>query len=279
MYEGAKLRRSNERLNRLHFFSAVDMELIPTENEDEVDLKVKVKETNTGAIMKKLIVCALLAAVLAAVPAFAKKAYVNGIDPDYPPFAYMDEKTGKPAGFDVDSMNWIAKTMGFEVVHKPMAWDGIIPALLAKQIDMVDSGMSITPERAKVVQFSNPYWTVSRVFVVPADSKLTPADILSKKIQLGVQRGTSEANDIKKEQEEKKYPFELRFYESSPLAVEDLLNGRIQAALMDELPANNAIENGRAVKKAGTHGEPDNFGVAMEARPTRIRSTEMPYAQ
>ncbi|MBQ9452682.1 MAG: outer membrane protein assembly factor BamA [Desulfovibrio sp.] len=51
MYEGAKLRRSNERLNRLRYFSAVDMELIPTEKEDEVDLKVKVKEGNTGAIM------------------------------------------------------------------------------------------------------------------------------------------------------------------------------------------------------------------------------------
>ncbi|GAB1254437.1 outer membrane protein assembly factor BamA [Desulfovibrio falkowii] len=51
MYEGAKLRRSNERLNRLRYFSVVDMELIPTGQEDEVDLKVKVKETNTGAIM------------------------------------------------------------------------------------------------------------------------------------------------------------------------------------------------------------------------------------
>lgn len=51
MYEGAKLRRSSERLNRLRYFSAVDTELIPTGNEDEVDLKVKVKETNTGAIM------------------------------------------------------------------------------------------------------------------------------------------------------------------------------------------------------------------------------------
>lgn len=51
MYEGAKLRRSSERLKRLHFFSAQDMELIPTENEDEVDLKVKVKEANTGAVM------------------------------------------------------------------------------------------------------------------------------------------------------------------------------------------------------------------------------------
>lgn len=51
MYEGAKLRRSSERLNRLRYFSSVDMELVPTDREDEVDLKVKVKEANTGALM------------------------------------------------------------------------------------------------------------------------------------------------------------------------------------------------------------------------------------
>lgn len=51
MFEGAKLRRSSERLNRLRYFSSVDMELIPTDREDEVDLKVKVKEANTGALM------------------------------------------------------------------------------------------------------------------------------------------------------------------------------------------------------------------------------------
>lgn len=51
MYEGSKLQRSSERLNRLRYFSAIDMELIPTEREDEVDLKVKVKEANTGALM------------------------------------------------------------------------------------------------------------------------------------------------------------------------------------------------------------------------------------
>lgn len=51
LFEGAKMRRSSERLNRLRYFSAVDMELVPTENEDEVDLKVKVKEDNTGALM------------------------------------------------------------------------------------------------------------------------------------------------------------------------------------------------------------------------------------
>ena len=51
MYDGAKLRRSTERLNRLRYFTAVDTELIPTDKEDEVDLKVKVKEGNTGALM------------------------------------------------------------------------------------------------------------------------------------------------------------------------------------------------------------------------------------
>ena len=217
--------------------------------------------------MKKFFVCALLASLLAVVPAFAQKSYVNGIDPNYPPFAYVDEKTGQPAGFDVDS-----KTTGFEITHKPMAWDGIIPALVAKQIDMVGSGMSITPERSKVVQFSDPYWTVSRVFLVSADSKLTADDILGQKIKLGVQRGTSEANAIKQEQQEKGYPFELRFYESAPLAVEDLLNGRIQAALMDELPADDAIAKGRALKKVGTHGKPDGFGWALRKDDKELRA-------
>lgn len=223
--------------------------------------------------MKKLLLY-FIAFILLGAPVWSKaaeKTWINGIDPNYPPFAYVDNKTGKPAGFDVDSLNWIAKTMGFKIEHKPMAWDGIIPALNAKQIDMIGSGMSITPQRAEVVQFSDPYWKVNRVFIIPADSTLTVEEILNKPITVGVQRGTSEANAIKEEKQAKAYPFELSFYESAPLAVEDLLNGRIQAALMDELPADDAIAKGRAVKKAGTHGIPDDFGVAMRKDEKELR--------
>ncbi len=51
MYQGAKMVRSTQRLKRLGYFSAVDTELVPTENPEEVDLKVKVKEGNTGSVM------------------------------------------------------------------------------------------------------------------------------------------------------------------------------------------------------------------------------------
>ena len=135
---------------------------------------------------------ALLLSVTLAAPAMAAgKHLVNGIDANYPPFAYVDE-TGKPAGFDVDSMNWIAKKMGFTVEHKPMDWDGIIPALLAKKIDMVCSGMSISPERKAQAAFSDPYWTIRKIFITKKGSKLTEDQIYNGKIKLGVQRGTNE---------------------------------------------------------------------------------------
>lgn len=223
--------------------------------------------------MKKLILAAALVFItFASAPLAQAKTYVNGIDGNYPPFAFIDEKTGQPSGFDVDSMTWIANKMGFSLTHKPVAWDGIIPSLLAGQIDMICSGMSITDKRRQMAEFSNPYWTVARVFLVRDDSALTPADILSKNIKLGVQRGTSEADAIQQEQKEKNYPFTVVSYESAPLIVQDLLNGRIDAALMDALPAEDSISKGKAVKKVGVHGVPDEFGVALRKGDRQLRN-------
>ncbi|MBP3730542.1 MAG: amino acid ABC transporter substrate-binding protein [Mailhella sp.] len=207
--------------------------------------------------------CILAAfAVLCMAVSAQAKTYINGIDANYPPFAYVGED-GKPAGFDVDSMDWIAKKMNFEVKHQPMDWDGIIPALLNKKISMVCSGMSISPERAAVVQFSEPYFTIQKVIVVPSGSQLSADQVMSGPTKLGVQRGTNEHELLETRKEEKKLSYELRFYDSSPLAIEDLLNGRIEAVAMDSAPANDAINKGKAVKIAGTFAEDDVFGVAI----------------
>lgn len=194
--------------------------------------------------------------------AMAAAKLANGIDANFPPFAFID-KTGAPSGFDVEAMNWIAKDIGVEVSHQPIEWDGIITSLVTKKIDIIASGMSITPERAQQVNFTNPYWVIKQVMVTKKGSPLTVENVLSGKKILGVQQGTSEAKWLKEQAAAKGWNFELRYYNSSPLAVEDVLNGRIDAAAMDDAPAKDAASK-KDVQVLGTFGmETEEFGYAV----------------
>ncbi|MDA8123755.1 MAG: ABC transporter substrate-binding protein [Deltaproteobacteria bacterium] len=202
--------------------------------------------------------------VLAATPAIAaEKVYINGIDANFPPFAFVD-KNGNPDGFDVKALDWIAKEQGFKVKHQPMDWDGIIPSLQAKKIDIVASGMSITDERKKVVNFSTVYWKIKQVLVTKKDAKITVEKALADGNKIGVQRGTTEAKWIEENLIKKGgKKFELVQYDSAPLAIEDVLNGRIVAAAMDDAPALDAVKK-KPVKILGTFGMADeDFGYAI----------------
>ena len=203
-------------------------------------------------------------------PAFAA-SYTNGIDANNPPFAYVDEKSGKPAGFDVEALDWIAKTMGFEVKHVPIAWDAIIPILLAQKIDMICSGMTITPTRERLVAFSVPYWRMYNVFVVKQDSNLTVAAILTEQLKIGGQRGSSEATALVKMQKQQGVHFSVRLYDSGFLMIDDVVNGRLHAAIMDSQPAQDAVSHGKPIRIAGILGAPVNFGVAFRMEDVELR--------
>ena len=222
-------------------------------------------------MLRRLTFLSLAAAFLMmAGSAAAADRYVNGIDANYPPFAFID-KTGKPQGFDVESMDWIAKKMGFSVEHKPMDWDGIIPSLLAKKIDMVCSGMSISPERQARVDFSDPYWNIRKYLLVKNDSILGKDDLLKGKKTLGVQAGTNEAEKLKQLLDTEGYNYTLKFYESPPLAIEDLINGRVDGAAIDSALADEAMTKGKKpIKVVGEFAEPDDFGVAVRKGDTEL---------
>ncbi len=223
----------------------------------------------TGKSLIRIALTLGLVALLAC-PALAAEKYVNGIDANYPPFAYVD-KDGKPAGFDVDSMNWIAKKMGFEVTHTPVDWDGIIPSLLAKKIDMICSGMSISAERKEKVAFSNPYYKIGKWLLVRNNAPLTKEQILTGKKKLGVQRGTNEAQWLEENAPKNNWNFELRQYDSPPLAVEDLVNGRIDAAAIDSPPATDAMKKAKKpVHSVGEFTDPDDYGVAVRKEDTAL---------
>lgn len=217
-----------------------------------------------------VLVFSLLAFGVVAGAVAAEKVYINGIDANFPPFAYVD-KNGNPDGFDVKSLDWIAKDQGFKVKHQPMDWDGIIPSLNAKKIDIIASGMSITEKRREQVNFTIPYWKIQQVLVAPKDSNMTVEQLLDKGNKVGVQRGTTEAKWIEENLIKKGGKnFSLVYYDSAPLAVEDVVNGRIVAAAMDDAPARDAVKK-KPVKIAGRFGMADeDFGYAVRKADTEL---------
>ena len=80
-----------------------------------------------------------------------------GTSADYPPFEYYNEKF-EFEGFDIELMNLIAKELGVTVEYKDFAFEGLGDALKLGQVDAVIAALSITPERAEVVDFSNIYY-------------------------------------------------------------------------------------------------------------------------
>ncbi len=221
-------------------------------------------------LKKALLLFTLVMAM--SLPALAQnkdKVYINGIDANFPPFAYIGED-GKATGFDVEAMDWIAKEMGFKVEHQPMEWSGIVASLRAKKIDMISSGLSVTEERAKQINFSKSYWVIKQVVVVPADSDLTVEKVLTGGLRIGVQAGTSDAKAMAEFNGKDGRKYELEEYPSAALAAQDVLNGRIDAAVMNDAPAAEAVEKIKVkiIGEAGIPNEEFAVGVNKEDKAT-----------
>ena len=110
--------------------------------------------------------------------------YTFGTDATYPPFEF--QKDGKYVGIDIDLMNAIAAEEGFEVEIKPMDFKGIIPAITANQLDGAIASISITDERKKVVDFSDPYYQAGLSLIVNEDNNdiKSPQDLKAKSLRL-----------------------------------------------------------------------------------------------
>lgn len=105
--------------------------------------------------IKKIAVAAATALVVVSVNAETLRV---GSETVYPPFEFLDSASGKYVGFDIDLINAIGKKAGFDVQIYSMGLDGLVPALVSGSIDVAVSALTITPERAAKVDFSDPYY-------------------------------------------------------------------------------------------------------------------------
>ena len=92
-----------------------------------------------------------------------------GTESAYAPFEFTDN--GTLTGFDIDLMNAVGEAMGAEVEWVQMSFDGLIPALLTSQLDMAIASFTVTEERAKRINFSDPYYRSGVTFVIRESDK------------------------------------------------------------------------------------------------------------
>jgi polar amino acid transport system substrate-binding protein len=157
-----------------------------------------------------------------------------GSDTTYPPFEYVDE-TGNVVGFDVDLVDAICERIHCVAEFQTTAWDGIFAALAAGEFDMVASGVSITPERAQVVEFGDPYHVVTQAITVRVEqADLTFDDFAEDaSLQVGAQTGTTNAYFA----EDAFGRDRLNLYDTFSQAVQALLNGDVDGVVIDSVPA------------------------------------------
>ncbi|WP_230914250.1 ABC transporter substrate-binding protein/permease [Agrilactobacillus fermenti] len=131
-----------------------------------------------------------------------KGTLVLGLSADYPPYEFHKTIKGQDEiiGFDVSIAKKIAKDMGVHLVIKEMGFDALLGALKTGKIDLIISGMSETPERAKQVTFSEPYLTVKQtVMVRKADANKYQGVNDFNNVKVGVQKQTTQETLAKTE--------------------------------------------------------------------------------
>lgn len=183
-----------------------------------------------------------------------------GAETTYPPFEFTEGD--KYVGFDIDLADAVVKEIGGKMEFKSMGFDALIPALQSGQIDMIASGMDVTPEREKQVGFSDIYFDQSgKVIIVAKDNdQIKDWKDLEGKI-VGGQVGTKQ---VELAQEAK--AAQVKQFDSNSQAFMELNAKTVDAVVIDAPVGMYYLKQGadKDLKIVGTPQENAGFAFAVK---------------
>lgn len=198
------------------------------------------------------------------------KKIVVGLDDNFPPMGFRDEQ-GNLVGFDIDIAKEAAKRAGMEIEFKPIDWSSKEAELRSKHIDVLWSGLSITPEREKNILFSKPYLKSTQIIIVRDDSTIKGKEDLKDKI-VATQQGSHVVPLVEADKE--RYGFKtVKTYGDVINAFMDLELGRIDALVVaDDVGKYNMTKNpGKFKITEGTYGS-DMSGIGFRLGDTGLKA-------
>jgi polar amino acid transport system substrate-binding protein len=162
---------------------------------------------------------------------------VIAVENAYPPFNYKDDKTGENIGLDYDFMNEACKRLNCKTKFVTTSWDAIVAVMEAKgkaEWDIAADGITITPERAQNVDFTDPVVNVAqRMLVLKGETRFKTSEEFkaNKDLLFGAQPGTTNYTIMEKLVGKER----IKAYDQFGLIVQALMNKDIDATVMDDV--------------------------------------------
>lgn len=230
------------------------------------------KKFMKSAVAVSLIIVMVLAfTACGANSAEEEKKLVIATNAEFPPFEYVagDGKgvCGEFDGIDIVISDKIAKDMGATLEVSNMDFNSIIPAVQAGKADCGIAGMSVTEDRLENVDFSEPYWVAVQTIIVKTDNTdITSVETLKGK-KVGVVTGYT--GDLTLSEIE---GIELARYQKGIDAVQDLINGKIDAAVVDSPTAASFIAKNPQLKGVTDDSvfEKEEYAIAVKKGNTEL---------
>jgi len=186
------------------------------------------------------------------------------------PFNFIDS-SGNAQGFDVDIARALCSRMEADCEILTQDWDGLIPGLKVRKFDAIIASMSITEERLKVVDFTNKYYSGGLRFMGRVGESFDLTKLEGKTI--GAQRATLGAQYLEDNFTGKA---DLKFYDNQDNVYLDLVAGRLDIVLSDELPTYNWLKTSESSSKFEFKGESfmknDEIGIAVRKSDTKLKA-------
>lgn len=182
------------------------------------------------------------------------------IENAYLPFNYVDAETGIPGGWDYDAWDEICARLHCTPVYTEAAWDGMIQAVADGQFDAAADGITITEDRAQVVDFSIGYVNIDvRLLVRQDETRINSIEdiVADESLKLGTQTGTTNYEIAATYLPEER----IQAFEQFPFAVQALVAGDIDAVIIDETAGQGYLgENADVLKLIGPSMSSDQLG-------------------
>ena len=195
-----------------------------------------------------------------ALPDLGGREVTIAVENAYLPFNYIDPDTGEPTGWDYEVWNEICNLLNCAPVYVETGWEGMIQAVSDGQFDAAADGITITEERAEIVDFSDGYINIEQRLLVRKDEDRINGiqDIVdNEELVLGTQTGTTNYETAKQYLPEER----IQAFEQFPFAVQALIAGDIDAVIIDEVAGQGYLgENADQLKLVGDSLSSDQLG-------------------